>query len=213
MANKKVLKGWKKFLLKENEYYGDLPDVDINAYDKYYGRNVIWLGTKGEMFRATPDSAISISGNIFDEDKVEAVTEKILEAEDRVVFYAPYGYVTKIELINVKESIDYVDYPEANIMGESVPVLTTGDKELDDFLVNPDNYDEDEAAELKKELAEAVEYGYGDLGDYTVQIRDGNHRARGAFLSGEPYVYVHIVGLDEMSDEDRQVLTEKLGCE
>lgn len=41
-----------------------------------------------------------------------------------------------------------------------------------------------------------------DIGKYWVKIRDGNHRAFGAFLAGAPYVWVYVQGTpyDEFSD-------------
>ena len=41
-----------------------------------------------------------------------------------------------------------------------------------------------------------------DIGKYWVKIRDGNHRAFGAFLAGAPYVWVYVQGrpYDEFSD-------------
>ena len=47
-------------------------------------------------------------------------------------------------------------------------------------------------------MALAVEDGDGDLGEWVYQIRDGNHRAFGALLAGEPHIYVFL-GSDDYS--------------
>lgn len=44
--------------------------------------------------------------------------------------------------------------------------------------------------EVKQKLREAIETKSGDIGKVWAVIRDGNHRAWGAILSGESYIYV-----------------------
>jgi hypothetical protein len=185
--------------------------------DPYYGRNVVWLGEEGRMIRADPDYTQHIWGNIFDADKLAAVVSGIDEAEDRVWFYAPYGTATQIGLQEVKESHDYFEDE-----GLDRP-YTTGDEELDRFVVDResvlDEYGEEgdeERAEAERELsarlAEAVDRREGDLGQWVVSIRDGNHRAFGALVSGEPYVYVMVKDnqmQDLRQDEKKGTLTEE----
>lgn len=43
---------------------------------------------------------------------------------------------------------------------------------------------------VRNEIKEAVENEDGDIGEYWVDLRDGNHRAFGAIASGEPFVWV-----------------------
>ena len=177
-------------------------------YTKYYGRNVIWLGSEGHMFRADPEYITHIDGNIFYPEKLGAVVAGIRDGEERIGFVPGYAQISKVEPINVKESIEY-----AEDEGLDRP-YTTGSEVLDQWLVEPDNAFEDHAwdyeeldsdEELMQEefdvimeakLAEAVENEDGDLGAWAVDIRDGNHRSFGALLAGEPYVYVFIYDND-----------------
>lgn len=195
------------------EYYPASAAGELEPSDPYYGRNVIWDGISGRMIRIVPDYARAIEGNIFDADKLAAIVSGIKEALERVVFTAPYGNAHVVTLQDVKESIEYADdYPDH--------VLTTGDDELDSYLVFGDDYilgeyGEDEFDQVKRDLedqlAKAVDEDQGDLGELTFQIRDGNHRAFGAMIAGEPYVYM-ILGenqfhyLDPNDPADQRIL-------
>jgi len=167
----------------------------LDESDLYHGRNVIWDGYDGRMMKARPEHIQHIFGNTFDKDKLAAVVRGINEAEEKVIFTAPYGTATKIGLLDVKESIEYKDYE-----GLDRP-YTTGDKELDRYLVDPEEVlndyadpDDPEYEEKKEEfdeaLKEAVAFGEGDLGEWAITLRDGNHRAFGSLIAGEPYVWV-----------------------
>jgi len=206
------------------DYYELSAAGEMEASEPYYGRNVVWDGIGGRMIRVYPGYAEAIDGNIFDPDKLAAVRDGIKDAADSVVFVAPYGTVTVVGLQDVKESIEYEnDYPDH--------VLTTGDEDLDLWLVDPDEFlsqegydpadlneyvadkgaylefwsddpedrlekaEEMEAAlvlsqEMNRKLEEAVDANDGDLGQFIFSIRDGNHRAFGSFLAGEPYIWM-----------------------
>lgn len=214
---------WLSMLAKEgegdlDEYYPKTATGTLKPSDPYYGRNIIWDGISGRMLRVYPSNVQAIEGNIFDKDKLAAIVSGIDQAYDRLVFTAPYGDVGAIDLINIKESIKY----------EEEDPYTTGDEELDRYLaegndyieeehgVDPDDPDEaEEFAEIKAELddslQEAVDNNEGDLGDFWVQIRDGNHRAFGAFAAGEPYIYMIVMDntiqdLDKNYPEDRMII-------
>lgn len=181
------------------EHYTPLEEdvIEHQLNTIYYGRNVAWVGTEGKMLKVTKEYAYPIEGNIFYSDKLAKVRNGILESPDRVYFYAPYGMATKIDLQAVKESIEHQD--DINHRP-----WTTGDDELDEYLVDPESalsiYDPEENPEeyeeakrdFEKRLKDAVNNNEGDLGEWAVQIRDGNHRAFGAFLAGEPYIWVAI---------------------
>ena len=170
--------------------YGDFADYypasaagELKPTDPYYGRNVIWDGISGQMVRVQPDMAQAIDGNQFDADKLASIVSGIDEAQDRVVFTAPYGTVHFITPDDVRESIECAeDYPDY--------VLTTGDADLDEWLVDPSDFSPEEARDSIEALEHAVEHNEGDLGSFTFTLRDGNHRAFGAMIAGEPYVYM-----------------------
>jgi len=186
-------------------------EMDTDQGDAYHGRNVIWLGDEGRMFRVDPDYLTHIWGNIFDEDKLAAVVNGIEQAEERVTFFAPYGQVTKVGLDEVRESIQYADDE-----GLDRP-LSTGDEELDQYLIDPEEVLEEYAdpddepkefaskkAEFDRQLREAVDSDEGDLGSWTATIRDGNHRAFGALVAGEPYIWMILY------DNDYQDLVQSI---
>lgn len=200
---------------------GEESELLDERYDAYYGRNVIWLGRTGEMFRAYPRYIEAIEGNIFDEDQLAAVVDCIESSPSRVPFIAPVADVVLIDPTTVRESMEY----------EPDDPWTTGDNELDEWLQDPEEYilsnlgmgldDEDgtwqEAAdalhaEMKERLQDAVDNNEGDLGKFVVQIRDGNHRAFGALASGEPYIYVWLIdwALQDARDGSRPELAEVL---
>jgi len=176
-------------------------------HDYYSGRRVVWIGTEGRMIRAQPEYLQHIWGNIFDQDKLAAVASGISSATGPVGIIAPYGQAGVIDPVRVKESIEY-----AEDEGLDEP-YTTGDEELDAYLTDPgaaieeradleESSEEEARALFEAELAAAVAAGDGDLGEIAVTVRDGNHRAFGALLGGEPYVYVMLM------DNDYQRLME-----
>lgn len=162
---------------------GDLEEEAEQYPDTVYvARNVVWLGTEGKMLRVDPDYAYHIQGNIFDSDKLGAVVEGVVHHPTKVHFYAPYGTASKIDVNDVRESLQYEDDDP----------LSTGDDDLDEYLLDPDafleEYEEDRD-EMEQALVEAEEEGSGDLGSWTFTFRDGNHRAFGSLLADEPYVW------------------------
>jgi hypothetical protein len=188
------------------DYYPATAAGEMEVFDQnlYRGRNVIWDGIDGRMVRVDPDYITHIWGNIFDADKLAAVANGIRLADDRLVFTAPYGTVSVVTPGSIRESIEYADDE-----GLDRP-LSTGDGDLDAWIVSPEAYleayigraeDYDTEAEFVAErmdrerimnelLAEAVEDAWGDLGELTFTVRDGNHRAFGALVAGEPYIWM-----------------------
>lgn len=169
-----------------DEYYEDLEEREYsNPDDIYCGRRVCWIGEKGRMVRVERHQIYPIQGNLFEFAKYNAVIDKIENAEDTVYFYAPYGDMSIIDIGDIKESIEYgEDYGFSRN-------LTTGDEELDEFIVSDEeDYDEEELARLQEKLQYAIDTQSGDIGNLMFQVRDGNHRAFGAFGAGEPYIWV-----------------------
>jgi len=166
------------------EYYGDA---------KYYGRNVIWVGTEGEMIKLTPVQLVPIEGNIFDFNKLATLRAAIENSDDRIELRSGYAAMSRVDPDSVRESIEYA---EDNQDGE----LTTGDEDLDAWLVDPRGAVADglyrTQAEAKAALKDAVRRKQGHLGMWIAQVRDGNHRAFAAVAAGERYVYLKVADND-----------------
>lgn len=189
-------------LLREDE-----PDEDSLYEDSiYHERQIRWVGVPGKMYRASWDEVHAFPGNPFDPEKIAAIREVIREGHssgDKAVLYAPPALTSRVDLTDVAESQRAERDGELfESYGMSRP-YTTGDDELDEYLVDPEEYvlgqvidwdDEDEKravhAEMTARAAEALASGDGDLGSVSVQLRDGNHRAFAAQLEGESYVWV-----------------------
>ena len=192
----------------EEDFYPDLDQDTIKQEEKYnnlyHGRNVIWIGSSGKMVRADAHYVYPIQGNVFYDEKISQLTDKINNSPEKIILYAPYGEMSKVDVQSIKESIEYQeDYGHA--------ALTTGDEELDKYLANKEEYIDDnvdynwgaddseiEAAkiplreEMEGQLKEAESSGDGDFGEFIFQIRDGNHRAFAAINAGERYIWLMI---------------------
>ena len=165
--------------------------------DLYHGPQVIWDGIEGHMVRVPAENVAWNSQNILDSDKLRAVAQGIEESRVKITLRAAWGNIYKVCLTTVRDSIRYArDDPH--------DVLTTGDDDLDEFLVDPETYiqdnyaDPDDEPELYAEkmadyqeaLKDAEANNEGDLGEWIFTPTDGHHRLFGALLAGEPYVWV-----------------------
>jgi len=184
------------------------PQSAANEYadsdDLYYGRRVIWDGIPGRMLKVKAEYVIPTPGNVFDSQKISAVVDAIEEGH-RPIFQAAYGYASKINRKHIIESLIY---------DEDEFQLTTGDPELDQFLINANtvlaNYIdlEDMSAyeelltDFRDRLIQAEVNNEGDLGKWQVTLRDGNHRVFGTLLAGEPDVYI-MIATNQMQDVSR----------
>jgi len=170
------------------------------VYDYYAGKNVIWIGAEGRMLQVDPEYVLHLDGNIFYPDKLASVVSGVKDATERVGFVAPYGTVSFIDPDDIKESVEYAD-------DTGFEAYTAGDDDLDAFIVDPGAAIEERAemedispaaakSYFETELAAAVEAKDGDLGAMVVTIRDGNHRAFGSLVAGEPHVWVILADND-----------------
>lgn len=185
------------------DYFYDrpVPKGDVRLYAARRGRSVTWLGDKGSMYRVEAGYVSPRVDNIFDPVKLGAV-EHAIRAGQRIVTVAPWATVMKIDADLVGEMQADARRGRISENGVSRP-FSTGDAVLDDFLADPEAAEEREGAMSKTERARWVKgmqrkvkaaerARRGDLGRYWVRLRDGNHRAVGALLAGEPYVWVRV---------------------
>ena len=194
-------------LLEFGDHYDTLDKRDTVGYDEYYGRNIIWLGEKGKMIKATPHNSEPIWGNIFDADKTEQTADDIRYSEDRVKFYAPYGMVTIIDIQDIEENIQAAAHGDLMFDPaiDDYHLYSTDDDDLDAYLLDSEEYigdnafDDDEITSLTNEMEQmkldAQSEGWGDIGDISIQVRDGNHRRTAAFASGESHIWVTVVDI------------------
>lgn len=200
------------------DFYFCAPE-DAEEYTPYYGRRVIWLGEEGRMFRAERDYITHISGNIFRADQLAAVRDAVegLACEDRPIFHAPIAHVHQIDLVDVAESQIAERDGRLGELDIERP-YTTGDEELDLFVALGEAYLREELglvprtreyirehARLKRELKAAVKRRHGDLGKWMATVSDGNHRAFGALLAGEPYVYVKVINWNKQRGIEKEL--------
>ena len=170
-----------------DDFYPDIADEKIeyeeNLNNIYCGNKVCWIGDEGKMMKVNVNYIYSIQGNQFYQDKLSHLTDRIL-SNGRTYLYAPYGIMSIVDIDSIKESLEYEDE------GYEHKPLTTGDSYLDHYILNKDDFDEEESKEMEEALEDALASNSGDLGKQLVQIRDGNHRAFAAKAAGEDYIWI-----------------------
>jgi len=185
-------------------------DVDPNSV--YHARSVRWVGVRGQMFKISTDDIHAMPLNSFDPVKVATFAELISDG-GKPYIDAPSVLLDRVGLIDVSESQQSADRDECFAGYGMTRPYTTDDEDLDEYLKDPDQYvaynvaynaDEDDEEELRQEMdnraQEALATNDGDLGKIVAQIRDGNHRAFGAQLAGERYIYVVVRDRDVLED-------------
>jgi len=189
-------------LVRDERWFPQEDEVDEESV--YEGRHVSWVGTPGRMFRLRWNEVQATQGNPFDADKVGTYAELIREARygDRVFMDAPPAMVHFVGLDDVAESQEAERNGELFDSHGMTRPFTTGDDELDEFLVDPSLFleqyaaDEDDVATIQADMTERAEEAVarceGDLGRVVGYLRDGNHRAFAAQLAGEPDLWVQI---------------------
>lgn len=180
------------------DFIDEMPDEDEG--DVYRGRKVRWLGQEGRMIRLDWDQVHAMQLNEFEPSKVATFAEMIRQGYEPVLG-APPAYLTWVDSDSVAETQQAWARGELAVDGMTRP-YTTGDDDLDEFLRDPDEFirmwaedEEDETtmrAEMTHRVEQAEEQQTGDLGKVVAQLRDGNHRAFGAQMAGEPHVWVFV---------------------
>lgn len=191
--------------MQEEGWLPEEDDVDPGAI--YNGRKVRWVGTEGRMMKLDWDQIHAAPGNPFEPGKVLAFAE-LIGSGDKPLINAPPVLLSDVTLDDVEESLHALAREELFASHGMTRPFTAGDEELDEYIANPDDYietyaaDDDDAdtirADMTERADEAVEQNLGDLGKITAQLRDGNHRAYGAYLAGEPDLWVIVRGASDM---------------
>jgi hypothetical protein len=176
----------------EVEEFKNLSREEIEREKKfgnlYCQEDVCWIGKKGRMIKVDLDYVYPIQGNIFYQDKLDYF-KNLFRTQDEVYLHAPYGILSIVDLDSIKESIEYEMYSGDH------KALTTGDEELDVYILDKEKYvedndlEEEEVQQLEQDLQYAIANNEGDLGDTIFQSRDGNHRIFGARAAGKKYIW------------------------
>lgn len=83
-----------------------------------------------------------------------------------------------------------------------IEVLKNGIRNLQDY----DEFDEDDFEaieaflEFENDINMAIKNKSGDLGKFTIQVRDGNHRTFGSIAAGEEYIAIDLFSKEEMQN-------------
>lgn len=206
----------KKHVNEVGPHYGKL-DVEFGS-DEYKVNKVTWLGEAGRMVKMTTKNSEPMWGNTFDERKISETANAIKNANGKAKFNAPLVHISIIDIEEIAENL------EANSRGElmfdpaidDVHTTTTSDRELDKYIIDEDQYlddnssDDEEREELRQEMEElkrtAIEEQWGDIGRLKIIVRDGNHRRAAAFLAGEPYVWGKVATQGILDDRARKYI-------
>lgn len=117
------------------DFYPDLNEEYIESQREqrniFFGRNINWVGTRGEMVRVPVEMMYPIEGNQFDPVKMKALQEKIQWSEDKVYLYAPTVSVSMVTPQTIRE------------YAANGTELTTGDEEMDQYLEDFESWAEE----------------------------------------------------------------------
>lgn len=128
--------------MDDEEYYEDIhgdyyPDISKEKidYEKsqgniFYGRDINWIGTKGNMIRVPTNNMYPVEGNTFDMKKMKGLQKKIEYSEDKVFLYAPYVMISRVSPSTIRETLLY----------DSTINLSTGDEDLDKYLKDEESW-------------------------------------------------------------------------
>lgn len=126
-------------LLAEGHFNATI-DNDVKKLSaRYVGRGVTWYGDKEEMVVLTKNEVHGMWGNIYDNDKLEFVTDLIVNNETNVELECSYAIGGVIDFTDILE--EQTSYISENFMtdydGKEDPA-TTGDGELDRYVGTED---------------------------------------------------------------------------
>lgn len=242
------MKSFIKKLLRESllfeKYFNPTLSKDVKKFSKKFeGRNVVWYGDPDQMIVIHKDSVEGMWGNIYYPEKLEQLSDLILNYEGKVELECSYGHGGVIDLTDVVEEqqaylqdrfeVDYDGKNRPASLGDDdlnryVGTEEIGDldfissyvtqQEVQDFFenywtsfakgrVSLDQLKEEfkqlepseeeveafrEFIELESGVKEAIENKRGDIGKFTVQLRDGHHRVTAAINAGEEYICVNL---------------------
>ncbi len=167
--------------------------------------HLVWVGNGADMIRVPRAYTSAREDNIFDFEKLAAVRDAVAnKSGERLYFHAPYAQAMRISEDEVALS-QQTAARETMLLFTELGVtrpFTTGDDELDEYLLDKDEFLIENASRssraLRSKMARAMEsrlvvaskLPQSDLGKLWVRLRDGHHRVFGAFMAGETWAWV-----------------------
>jgi uncharacterized protein YqgQ len=132
-------------ILKEEDYFNaTLPD-DVKSHSKRFeGRNVVWYGDPDQMIALKKEEVEGMWGNIYYPEKMEYLTNLIINHEDKIEIECSYGIGDVTSIIDVME--EQASYKEGGFEVDYEQLdepSSIGDEDLDDYLGSDDLYDSD----------------------------------------------------------------------
>jgi hypothetical protein len=122
----------------DNFYTGVTPQAGTGE-TVYKGRRVHWIGERGRTFEIPARYVFARSDNIFDENKLKAVEEKIRNSlpNDPTILETPLAHVDRLSLIDIYETrCAYLNDRLSTEYGFEEP--WSGGEDLDDMIDNPE---------------------------------------------------------------------------
>lgn len=111
-------------------------DLDVKKFsNEFVGRAVTWYGDPYQMIGIDKDYVDGMSGNIYDNDKLEFVKQMIDESEDNVEFECSYAHGNTLNFTDIKEQQEsvFVGIFESDYEG-TTEAASIGNEELDNYI-------------------------------------------------------------------------------
>jgi hypothetical protein len=129
-----------KKLLRESliyeKYFDKKLSKDIKSRShRYVGRAVTWYGDPDQMIVISAEDIHGTFGNIYDSDKLEFVTNMIMNSENNVELECSYGIGSVVDFTEIMEeqTAEIGGYFMQDYDGKTRP-NSTGDEELDKYV-------------------------------------------------------------------------------
>ena len=94
------------------DFYDEPAEDLLEQGEPRYGRRCVWVGPEGKIVEVDPDYVVSLSGNVYDPDKLDAVAGAVRGGIDapwggasgRPVLFVGYGTVSLIDEQDVRDN-------------------------------------------------------------------------------------------------------------
>lgn len=160
-----------------NEYDDTIFKSKISKQTKkmaseFIGRNITWFGTKGKSAIIPISDFDGMWGNIYNEEKIERLVNKIQSMDENIELEASYCIPYIVGLQIVKEMQESESAGTFSTDNENMTkVLSTDDDELDKYIGSYDNLEDiDELAYVDSDFIPLVKKYHLDIGQNTKSL-------------------------------------------